>query len=768
MKHEAPQLPSDVSSFVGRKTELAVVRERLGSSRLLTLTGPGGVGKSRLALRVAAEARRAFSDGVYLVELADVDDPSLLPEVLADALGLVQQTARAPFAQLRRHLADQHALILFDGCEHLAKPTAVLIGNLLRAAPAVRFLVTSRESLGVVGESLYAVPPMGVPNFEHAGPPVDVEAYDAVALLVARAADQAPGFKVTPDNAEAVVQLCARLDGLPLAIELAAPRLRSISIEDLLLRLDDRLRLLVGGSPEAPARQQTLRALIDWSYTLCSADEQALLSQLSVFSGGFDLVAVEDVCSSASLTGDMLDLVDLLVRKSMVTPDAAPRRVRFRLLETIREYAAERLAEDEAELTVVRGRHRDYYANMAAQAAKEWWGADQAKLLATLRIEHANLRSAFDYAAGDGHSRQVAVAMAVALQWHWIAGGYLAEGRRWLGRVLAANEGAPTAASVDALWLDAYLGLLQGDLKTARNRLDEADRLASNFGTADVAGYAAQVRGMASLFGGDLEAARIFYETALKEHEANGNDAAIAGLLFQLAVTYTFCGEATLADEACERAIRLCEQSGERWGRAYAMWALAVNRWLESDYRTAAGLARRSLEITVEFNDQLGISHLIGLLGWIAASEGDAEHGALWMGLEDALREKLGTPMSAFGPHLANCHFRSQERLRAQLGEEGYRHTTQSGARLDARDVVLSLIGRDVHGDPAGPVVAAAAVLSPRELEVARLVSEGRSNKLIAETLVLSTRTVDSHVQHIFTKLGFKSRAQVAAWMARQ
>ncbi|QSR24158.1 LuxR family transcriptional regulator [Nocardioides aromaticivorans] len=769
MRREATELPSDVSSFVGRKAELAVAREHLRASRLLTLTGPGGVGKTRLALRVAAESRRAFPDGVYLVELADVDDPSLLPETLANALGLAQQTARAPYAQLRRHLADRCALVVFDGCEHLVEPTAMLVGNLLRAAPALRFLVTSRQSLGVVGERVYTVPPLGMPDFDQIAP-ATVQASDAVALLVERAADHVPDFAVTDDNVKAITQLCLRLDGLPLAIELAAARLRSTSVDDLLVRLDDRFRLLVGGSAEALPRQQTLRALIDWSYALCSADEQALLSRLSVFPGGFDLAAVEEVCADESLSAGVLDLIDALVRKSMVTLDASPRRMRYRLLETIREYAAERLAEKHPDPQVVRRRHRDYYARLATRAAEEWCGADQAEWLATLRREHANLRAAFENtaAADDADSRQTAVIMAVSLQWHWIAGGFLAEGRRWLRRVLTPDTDQPTVSSVDAMWLDAYLGLLQGDLNTARNRLNQAETTADTLGTTHAAGYIAQLRAMAALFGGDLGTARSFYETALAEHEANDNEAAIAGFLFQLATTYTFCGETKLAAEACERSIRISEDCGERWGRGYAMWALALNRWLEDDFSGAEDLARQSLGITLEFNDQLGIAHLIGLLGWVAASKGDAENGAHLVGLSDALREKLGTPMSAFGPHLASCHTRSQERLRAQLGDDAYRAAVQAGAKLDAHSVVLEITHTEATPDAAQPTLGVSSLLTRRELEVAQLVAQGLSNKAIAETMVVSTRTVESHVRHILTKLGFRSRAQVAAWIAEQ
>jgi len=765
MKRCEGNLPADVTGFIGRRRELHDLRALLTASRLVTLTGVGGVGKTRMALKVAAEARRAFQDGAWFVELATLQDASLVADMVTSALGVIKHTTKAPSEQLADYLADKHLLIVLDNCEHLSEACATLVGELLRSAPMARFLVTSRHSLGVLGEQIFTVPPMSTPSSTAGLDPSSLNGFDAVALLCARASDSGSGFRVTQDNSTRVARLCEHLDGIPLAIELAAARLRTLTVADVLDRLDRRFQLLSAGNSAALPRHQTLQALIDWSYALCSPKEQTLWARLSVFAGSFSLSAVEAVCTGEGLTAEeMIDLVDALVRKSILIAEPSGEQMRYRLLETVREYGSARLATTDASTRLQRA-HRDYFGCLAERSFTEWCGPEQAAWVARLREDHGNLRAAFDRCMESGRAEQ-ACALAAALQWYWIAGGSLGEGRRWLGQVLAAADPhQPRPANAAAMWVDAYLALLRGELAAARAQLDEAERLAGMVDAPELPGYLAQLRGMAALFGGELDQAKKCYESALASHEERGDAPAVVSMLFQLAVVCLLTGEHDQAAALCERSLRLSARYGERWAASYALWALALNKWSIGDCAGADELAHESLRIKRDFGDHLGIAHMIELLAWIAASDRRFAESARLLGTAHTIWHSLGTSMAAFGEHLANCHTRTEKRVREALGASAADALIAKGAAqgidlatadlTDSADTPNAL--QDVAGSP----------LTARELQVAGLVASGKTNRQIAAELVLSSRTIDSHVQHILTKFGFTSRSQIAAWFAQ-
>ncbi|MEB3980786.1 LuxR C-terminal-related transcriptional regulator [Mycobacterium sp. 663a-19] len=759
-------LPTDVTGFIGRRRELRELRTLLTESRLMTLTGVGGVGKTRMALKVAAESRRAFRDGVWFVELAVLQDASLLADTVASALGVVKHTTRAPLEQLADYLADKHMLVILDNCEHLSDACATLVGELLRTAPMVRFLITSRHSLGVLGERIFTVPPMSTPNSAAGLDASSLNEFDAVALLCARASDSGLGFHVTDENSLLVARLCERLDGIPLAIELAAARLRTLTVADVLDRLDRRFQLLSAGNSAALPRHQTLQALIDWSYALCSPKEQALWSRLSVFSGSFSLAAVEAVCAGEGLTADeMLDLVEALVRKSILITERSGEQMRYRLLETVREYGSAQLATTDASTRLQRT-HGDYFGRLAERSFTEWCGPEQATWVARLREDYGNLRAAFDRCIESGRGEQ-ACALAAALQWYWIAGGSLGEGRRWLGQALAiADPRQPRPAHAAAMWVDAYLALLRGELAAAGAQLDEAERLAGVVDAPDLPSYLAQLRGMAALFSGDLNKAKKCYECALAGHEERGDTVAVVSMLFQLAVVCLFTGGHDHAAALCERSLRLSARYGERWAASYALWALALNKWSVGDYAGAGELARESLRLKRDFGDHLGIAHMIELLAWIAASDGRFVESARMLGAAHTIWHSLGTSMAAFGQHLADCHTATEKRVREALGTSAADALTTEGAALGTDLAMADLTG--IADTPDALEDAAGCPLTARELEVAGLVSRGMTNRQIAAELVLSSRTIDSHVQHILTKFGFTSRSQIAGWFAQQ
>ncbi len=384
-----PALPADVTSFVGRRHDIAAVRRLLSAARLVTLTGIGGVGKTRLAVRVARDAQRAFPDGVHLVELASVKDAPMLPHVVIDALDLREQSARGPMTVLGDYLSRRRMLIVLDNCEHLVDAAADLTNGMLRVAPDVRVLATSRQSLGIAGEHVYPVPPLPVGALDEPVPPGTAAQYPSVTLFVERAAAVIPGFSLTAENETAVVRLCQRLEGIPLAIELAAVQLRVLSVDELAGRLDDRFRLLRAGGRNLPERHRTLKAVVDWSHDLCTSAERTLWARASMFAGGFGVDALEAVCSDDTLSeDDVLETVAGLLDKSIFLREERGKQVRFRMVETLRSYGQARLAESEDE-AALRRRHRDWYLRQLETAGEEWAGPRQEEWASWLMAEHA-------------------------------------------------------------------------------------------------------------------------------------------------------------------------------------------------------------------------------------------------------------------------------------------------------------------------------------------------------------------------------------------
>ena len=443
-------LPVDVTSFVNRRHELAEVRQTLSVSRLVTLTGPGGIGKTRLALRVAAGVGRTFRDGVWLVDLGSLDNGSLIAETVASTLGIRHHSSEAPFDVLSDRLAGQHLLLVLDSCEHLVDAVATLAVTLLQSAPKLWILATSREPLRVSGEHVMTVPPLSVPDPDK---PIAIEAlesYHALDLFAQRAAAVVPTFKVSQENASTISRICQRLDGLPLAIELAAVQLRALSAEQIQERLDHRFRLLTAGRRAAPARQQTLRALLDWSFDLCTPAQQDLWARLSVFSGGVDLAAAEEVCSGDGIPREAVaDLVTHLVDKSVLVREERGHRVWYRLPELVREYGRERL--EGARTERVLRRHRDYYVRLAERAEAEWFGPHQVEWWGRLRRELPNLRTALEFSCTRPDQAQAGLRIAAALRVYWISTGIVSEGRRWLDRLLELAP-EPTHERAKALW----------------------------------------------------------------------------------------------------------------------------------------------------------------------------------------------------------------------------------------------------------------------------------------------------------------------------
>lgn len=764
--HGCPVGAGGLTSFVGRRQEIADVRGKLSASRLVTLTGPGGIGKTRLALVVADRVRKAFRDGTHVIELASLDDEREVASAFTSALAVLDQSNRSATRQLADHLRTQQVLLVVDNCEHVLAATAGLLADLLEAAPGLRVLATSREPLGIAGELVTVIPPLAVPTAEQSHDAASVDHSEAVQLLVDRARSVAPGFAVTDANRAAVQQLCERLDGMPLAIELAAIRLRTLSVGQVVQRLDHRFELLTGGSRVARPRQQTLRALIDWSHELCSDDERLLWARMSVFPGGCDLTAVEEVCGFGDLAPErVVDVLDRLVAKSIVIAEHTGEQVRYRQLMTVREYGAERLGKL-AELPVLRRRMRDHYLRRARAMMERWCGPGQHEMLAAMRRDHTNLLAALEWSLTTPGERPAGARLAACLCHHWIAGGSLSEGRRWLDRILGVLDG-DTAERGSVLWVAAWATLLQGDREAAAARLTELERVAQALDDPELAAHAALWRALYHLFSGNLPTAIDLYHRAVRGHRELGSTGAVLTAQFQLAMARNFHEPVGNALETCEEVLAVSARHGERWNHAYGLWISGLQHWRAGDMDAAKRAATAALEIQRDFTDGVCTALVLELMAWIAVSNGHADNAAMLGAAAGAVWDRLGTSIDAFGPHITADSRRMARQVAQTLGTERVDRITRRLARLTKAEAIeLALETAAAAKPPAAARVDRDCPLTGRELEVARLIATGLSNRAIAEALVISPRTVDGHVERILAKLGFASRTQVASWVS--
>ncbi|MFD2083405.1 non-specific serine/threonine protein kinase [Actinopolymorpha cephalotaxi] len=778
-------LPADTTSFVGRRRELAEVKRLLSVTRMVTLTGLGGVGKTRLALRAAHALRRTFRDGVWLVDLANVTDPALVAPTVAESLRVLERSRRDPARMLADHLRDRHLLVVLDNCEHLPESCAVLADRLLSAAPGLHLLVTSRQRLDVATEHTLTVPPLPLPDARdhpggdaadgrEAGARQVPGRFEAVALFVDRAAAVQHDFVLTEENQDAVVAICRRLDGIPLAIELAAARVRALTPGQIRDRLDQRYGVLTAGPGCGDPRHRTLEAMLDWSYDLCSAGEQAMWARSSVFANAFDLDAAESVCAGDDLAReDVMDLVTGLIDKSVLLREDHAGRAGYRQLTLVRDYGLRRLAEQER-LDATRRRHFGYFRQEGARTARQVFAPHQVEWFARLRREHDDLRAALDLALADPDLHQDGVRLAADLLFHWL-NGYLNEGREWLDRLLAATAAdtaadtpgtAPAAGRADALWANAWLALIQTDFPAARTMLAQARSILETEDAPSTRGYVELFSGMLATATGDTDAGLAHYARALELHRAGRNPHGIASTLIRSAMAHSALGDSAQAVELAEEALSLCTDAGDLWHRAYVLLALGIEVWREGDVARATILERESLRHNQRLDDQVGVALNLQVLALAAASAGQPARAAGLFGALDSLSRALGLSLTGY-THLSGYQERCVRELRATLGEEAYARAFAEGAERGHDHAIAVALQEepDRRGVRSGP---GNSPLTRREREIADLIAQGRTNKQIAGALVIAQRTAESHVENILVKLGFTSRAQVAAWTAEQ
>ncbi|GGY78902.1 LuxR family transcriptional regulator [Streptomyces olivaceoviridis] len=757
-------LGGELTSLIGRRTETARIARLLSGARLVTLSGVGGVGKTRLALRVAANATRsAFPDGVYVAELAALRDPEqLAPSVLGtlDVANPGRPGADATAALVAR-LCERRALLVLDNCEHLIDACARLIDALLRAAPGLRVLATSRQPLGIAGEQVFPVEPLPVPDADQGHGVRALSDNPAVALFADRAAAVLPGFTVTESDAAAVAELVRRLDGLPFAIELAAARIRSLTPHEILERLTDRFALLTGGSRVAVDRQRTLRALIDWSHELCTERERLLWARASVFRGGFDLESLERVCADPELPpAALLDTLDALVVKSLVNCRHERGRARYHMLETVREYGHERLAAS-GSLDAIRRRHRDRYAELTARAGQEWFGPRQVDWFTRLRLDHPNLRAALEFCRERPGQARAGLALAVSPRHYWITAGLLSEGRRWLSRLLAADHaqdhgddaaGPGAAVRVQAQVTDTYLGMLQGDPEAdVRRALATCEAAARRGGHRRESAWVWHHHGILAIWTEDFAGAAELFARASAEFRAQGCLDAALECRVKFAIAHAYGGDVAAADEACDEVEAAARAHDESWLHGMALLARALLARRADAPVDAIANARAAIARLRPFQDWWDVAMCVEVIAW--STQDAPRRAARLLGVLHMLWESVGGRLGS-APFMRAQHVRFEAAVREALPAAGFDREFRRGARATV-DEAMAYVLDDAAGVPG---------LTRRESQVAELVAEGLTNKDIAARLTIAQRTAENHVERILGKLGFTSRTQLAVW----
>jgi predicted ATPase len=617
-------LPIQLTSFIGREKQIAELKGLLERAHLLTLTGSGGCGKTRLSLQVAEDVLKQFPDGVWLVELAPLSDPALVAKTVADVLSVNETPGEPITTTLVAALKEKCLLLVLDNCEHLLEAAARLVETILRSCRNVRILASSREALRIAGESAYRVPSLSLPDLKQTPSPENLSRYESVRLFVERAIAAKEDFQVTNSNTPVLCSVCQRLDGIPLAIELAATRVRSMPVEQIEARLHDRFRLLSGGSRTALPRQQTLRALIDWSYDLLTDQEKTLLLRLSVFAGGWTLEAAEKVCSGETIEEfEVLDVLLSLVEKSLVVYEDQNGRARYRLLETIRQYARDRLIKA-AEGNAFSRKHRDYFLSVAVDAKPKLNGPQQAHWLNELEMEHDNLRQALTFCLEDSESVEAGLRLASAVYQLWSIRGHRNEGRErlmaLLSRPAAQNRTQVRAGALNGAGMLAHD---QGDYTSARSLHQECLAIQRELG--DKLGISVSLNNLALLADklGDYTEARSLHQQSLEIKQALGDQRGIAYSLMNLGTVTRHQGDYTSARLLLEEGLALFRELGDRRCVALSLGNLANIAWDQGDYNIARSKYEESLAVFRELGDKWGVAQSLSNLGLVAHSQSD-------------------------------------------------------------------------------------------------------------------------------------------------
>ncbi|MDQ6669489.1 MAG: LuxR C-terminal-related transcriptional regulator [Chloroflexota bacterium] len=793
-------LPAEVASFVGRERELAEAKETLLRARLLTLTGVGGCGKTQLALRVAADLVPRFADSVWLIELAPVTDASLVPRAVAAVLGVSGRSDQPVLDTLVTALASKKLLLVVDNCEHLIAACAQIAETLLRGCPHLRMLATSREPLRVSGEVVRRVPSLALPAPGSIPTPESLAQVEAVLLFLERARAQQPDFSLTPGTAPLVAEICARLEGLPLAIELAVARLGALSLQEIAHQLNDSLRLLSRGRRTLP-RQETLRATLDWSHALLSGAERVLFGRLSVFAGDFGVQAAELICGDDEInTSAVPTVLSTLVDKSLVEARVHGPEARYRLLEPVRQYAWDHLVA-RRESAALQRRHAEYYAELAEAAEPELMSPHRTGAIERLVANEDNLRAALNWArrSGETADTELGLRLASPMCWFWNFRGQGSEGLDWFHALLAKDtRSVKPRVRADALHAAGELAMLLGQNGLARAQLDESAALYRQLGEKRGLGYVLQALAMfidpPEALSAAAESLRLFqdvgdawgvenaifsqlmarvavgtFDEPLEEvmipFRAVGDEWGIAEVLNFLGDFARSHDRDAQASELYEEALALLRKIGMRGSIPSLLHNLGYLALRAGDSRRALQLLRESLVLFRDQGDPRGIADCLEALAGVFGALKRPEQAARLFGAADVLREVTGAQV---WPANAADVARNVAAVRDQLDPSTFSAARTIGRSLKLEQV-LSVLEAAAEPQPTPKADRASQwnPLSARELEVAALVARGLTNKQIASELVISERTAATHVAHILDKLDLRTRAEIAAWEAR-
>ena len=793
---------------MGREREIKEIRRALSATRLLTLTGVGGSGKTRLALEVARDLVEAYPHGVWLVELAPLSEEVLVPKAVAEALKIPERPAQPLVDTLAEVLRNRELLLILDNCEHLLEASAHLADKLLDSCPRLHILATSREALGVEGEISWPVPPLSVPERQRMTSSEELEAYESVRLFGERAKGRDPSFSLSPKDALAMAEICRMLEGIPLAIELAAARVSTLSVEQISERLGGSLQLLTRGGRTALPRHRTLKAALGWSYDLLSESEHKLFRKLSVFAGGWTLEASEAVGSGDGVEErEVLDLLSGLVEKSLVvTQRGHDGGMRYRLLEPIRQYALEKL-EESGEVEDTKYAYAQYFLAVAEEAEPELLGPRETEWYNRLEEEHDNIRAALSWLL-EGADPELGLNLAGAIWWFWQRHGHLSEGLRWLDEGMARGGRASAITRAKALggigWLayghadldrvkesateglrlstEAKLGshhralfleLLgiaswqEGDYERATKLAEESINLSREANDLGVLANSLIELGTASVLRvGGQEQARAYYEEALAISRELGSASILRSCVSCLGLSHLIQGDPERALPFCEESAALCREAGDMTLLPIVVNDLGWVALLGGDLDRAEALHKESLALSKELGGSLGTPNFLEGLACDAGAKGEVERAARLFGAAQVLREAWGVPLEPAlrpleEPYLVGARSQLDESAWTEAWEEGramsmeaafeYALSEEEPSTITSSAAPTEQLSTPVSEHPVG--------LTPREVEVLGLVAEGLTNPQVAQTLFLSPRTVQRHLNSVYRKLGVSSRA---------